>query len=243
MIRIAIVDDEAVFIKNFQKEIVRLFRLNNISCKITSYTNGKEFLKKYQETEFDLIFLDIDIPDISGIEIASGIREKNSNPILIFVSAHDNFVFESIHYAPFRFIRKTNLLMDTEEAIKSFCNHIKDNERYISLDLEEKNDFLANIAKIMYFFSQRHSVYMLNKENEVVRLAARTYTMDKLEELVKDKGFIRIHKTYIVNCMYIYKIKSEKVILIDNSEIPLSRIRAAAAKEQYQIFLRRNDTL
>jgi len=243
MIKIAIVDDEEIFLRNFQKEIARLFQLNNINCIISSYISGKEFLEKYQETAYDLVFLDIDIPDVSGIQIASGIRNKSSNPTLIFVSAHDNFVFESIHYAPFRFIRKADLLIDTEEAIKSFCKQIKENERYITLELEEKNNSLEDISKIMYFFSQRHDVFMLNTKNETFRLASRAYTMDQLEELMIEKGFIRIHKTYLVNCMYIYKIKGEKIILSDKSEIPMSRIRATTVKEQYQIFLRRNDTL
>lgn len=243
MIRIAIVDDEEMFVFSFQKDLTRLFKQNKINCLISSFTSGNKFMKSYQEAEYDLIFLDIDIPDVTGIQIASDIRSKKINTTLIFVSAHEHFVFESIHYTPFRFIRKADILADTEEAVHSFCEKIKENKQYVSLELEGKNSSLEDVSKIMYIFSQRHDIFILKAGKETSRLSSRSYTMDSLEELMNSKGFIRIHKSYLVNCMYIYKIKSEKIVLKDQSEIPLSRIRMAAVKEQYQIFLRRNDTL
>ena len=76
MIKIAIVDDEKIFVSCFQKDLKRLFQQNKVTCIIASFTSGQDFLKNYQETEYDLIFLDIDIPDVSGIQIASDIRNK-----------------------------------------------------------------------------------------------------------------------------------------------------------------------
>ena len=55
------------------------------------------------------MFLDIDMPGISGLEIAKKLREENSDIILIFVSAHEQYVFESIEYSPFRYIRKSRI--------------------------------------------------------------------------------------------------------------------------------------
>lgn len=243
MIRIAIVDDEIVFINKFKVRIEELFHLNNMNCVITYFTKSTEFLNEYEKTDFDLIFLDIDIPDISGIQIASDIRKKNSDTTLMFVSGHDNFVFESIHYAPFRFIRKADLEIDTEEAVKAYCKIVKTDESYIMLNLEEQNKTKIDLSEVIYFFSQRHDIYLFNNKNETHRLTPRTYTMDNLEKLVGSKNFIRIHKTYLLNMNFIYKIKSEKVHLKDNSEIPISRIRTASVKEQYQLFLRRNNSL
>lgn len=243
MIKIAVIDDEKMFVLSFQKDLSRLFKQNKVNCLISSFTSGKKFLESCMHKEYDLIFLDIDMPDINGIKIASDIRNNKINTELIFVSGHDNFVFESIHYTPFRFIRKANLLADTEEAVLSFCKKIKGNEQYILLDLEGKNSSFEDISKIMYIFSQRHDIFILNVRKETSRLSSRSYTMDSLGELLSTKGFIRIHKSYLVNYMYIYKIKGEKIILKDKSDIPLSRVRIAAVKEQYQIFLRRNDTL
>lgn len=243
LIRIAIVDDEKMFVSYFQKELKKLFQQNDVNCIITSYTSGQSFLEKYQKNEYDLIFLDIDITDISGIQIAADIRKRKLDTTLMFVSGHDNFVFESIRYGPFRFIRKAELLTDIEEAIRFYCVGIKENIKYVPLNLDGKNNSFEDTSKIVYFFSQRHDIFIFNTRNETIRLSSRVYTMDSLEELMKSKGFIRIHKTYLVNYLHIYKITSENIILNDQSEIPLSRMRTADVKKQYQIFLRRNDAL
>ena len=243
MIRIAIVDDDALFIQKFRKEIERLFQLYGTECTMISYSKGTDFLSTYNQTDFDLVFLDIDIPGMSGIEIASELRKKTSVPTLIFVSAHDNFVFESIHYAPFRFIRKGELTMDTEEAIRAFCKNVIADKKIIALDLEGENIVSVDTSEIMYFFSLRHDIYLYNSRNETIRLTPRSYTMDKLEKITAEKNFVRAHKTYLVNCDYIYKIKTEKIILKNNSEIPMSRIRTVSVKEQYQLYLRRNNSL
>ena len=68
LIRIAIVDDEKMFVSYFQKELKKLFQQNDVNCIITSYTSGQSFLEKYQKNEYDLIFLDIDI----GINTETG---------------------------------------------------------------------------------------------------------------------------------------------------------------------------
>ena len=75
--------------------------------EITSPSGKKRFL--CGQTEYDLVFMDIDMPELSGIDIASQLRKNNQNSDLIFVSAHPHFVFEAIRYTPYRFIRKTNL--------------------------------------------------------------------------------------------------------------------------------------
>lgn len=195
MIKIAVVDDEEMFILSFQKDLERLFKQNNVDFLITSFTNGNEFMESYEEAKYDLVFLDIDIPYINGIEIASAIRSKK-NTELIFVSGHDNFVFESIRYASFRFIRKAEFLLDTEEAVFSFCKKAKNNERTISLELEKNNIFFDDISKIIYIFSQRHDIFILNDKKETLRLSSRLYTMDGLGELISSRGSIRIHKSY-----------------------------------------------
>lgn len=243
MIRIAIVDDEEQFVSYFEEQLKQIFRKNNVHCTIMTYTNGKDFQGSYAEMEYNLIFLDIDMPDISGIQLASEIRKQNADKTLIFVSGHDNFVFESIRYMPFRFIRKADLLPDTEEAVSAYCARIKENKKYMSFRLDNQIDSFEDTSKIVYFFSQRHDIFFLNERKETVRLSTRAYTMDQLSEQMYPKGFIRTHKTYLVNYLYIYKISGENVILKDRTKIPLSRIRITEVKSQYQIFLRRNDTL
>lgn len=234
MINIAIVDDEKTFIQMYEKVIMGFFGKQGFKCKINTFTDSTAFQKETEKSDYNLIFLDIDMPDISGIQIASELYQRNRNTTLIFVSNHSNFVFEAFRYSAYRFIRKENLYSDTEEAVSSFCNTIKTKANYITLDLDSQKDVRIDLSKVKYFFSIRHDIYFLNGSKTADRLAIRTYTLDDLENTLKEKGFIRIHRTYLLNYLYVYQIHNEKVLLKDKSELPLSRGRYDSVKRVYQ---------
>lgn len=237
VIKIAIVDDEKTFIQMYEKEISNLFDEFGFECEITTYSDSVAFQKESEKTEYDLVFLDIDMPGISGMQLASELCKNNHPTTIIFVSSHSNFVFEAFRYSAYRFIRKENLNSDTKEAVRSFCASLKKNANYITLDLEEHKSISVDLSSIKYFFSIRHDIYFLNNQGDTARLAIRTYTLDDLENRLKEKGFIRIHRTYLLNCLYVYQIRSEKVLLKDKSELPLSRGRYDSVKKIYQSLI------
>lgn len=243
MIRIAVVDDELLFLEYFSKIIKDKFEYCAVECEILTYSSGADFQEYQLHGEFDLIFLDIDLPDISGIQLASELRKKKSSTTLMFVSAHNQFVFESIKYKPFRFIKKADLLSDVDEAIKAYCRQLKQSSNKITLSLDDHREKTVDLSDIMYFYSLRHEIYYVSQTGVSVRLAFRTYTLELLEKTLKYQGFIRTHKTYLVNCSYIYKIQTTKLILKNNTQIGISRGRTDEIKEQYQIFLREEEQL
>ncbi|MCM1062477.1 MAG: LytTR family DNA-binding domain-containing protein [Eubacterium sp.] len=243
MIYIAIVDDEKTFTQAYKREVAEIFGSLDSKCEISTYTDPAAFQKDIAEIKYDLIFLDIDMPGISGMEIASQLNKLESDAALVFVSNHNNFVFEAFKYSAYRFIRKENLHSDTAEAICSFCNTLKAKENRITLDLENIKGVPINLSSIKYFFSIRHDIYFYNDRNASERLAIRTYTLTDLENMLKGKGFIRIHRTYLLNYIYLYQIRSEKVILKDKSELPLSRERYDAVKRTYQKLINEGGVL
>lgn len=244
MIQVAILDDDASFLSHFEKELEKLFQQNEVTCAITVYTDPKVFLANEVQKKHDVLFLDIDMPYISGIQIASEVREQNKDTVLIFVSGHDNFVFESIHYAPYRFIRKGNLLPDAEEAVSSLCKIMINQRRQIQLTLQNQTQISVNLSHIVCFCSVRHDIFFLRDDNDTsVLLFSRAYTMEQLEKELADDGFIRIHRSYLVNYLHIYQIKSQKIILTTKKELPLSRDRASEVKKIYQQFLCKGGSL
>lgn len=243
MLQIALVDDEEVFILHFKMMISKLFENRQINIKITSYLNGSDLIKSQELEKFDLIFLDIDLPDVSGMQVAADLRNRLVNTTLIFVSGHSNFVFESIQYTPFRFIRKTELEIDTSEAINAFCDKKSLEIHKIPMHLHETGKNVVDLRQIMYFYSLRHEIYYVTCTKSSVRLAPRAYTMDSIEQLLEKHGFIRTHKSYIVNYLYIYKIHSEKIVLKDQTTVNISRVRVFEVKNKYQYLLRKDDSL
>ena len=110
-INIAICDDEQKSLQMIQKELYHIADKLKIEIETYAYKEGKKVLDLiYNEKEdFDVLFLDIDMPDVSGLEVAKKLRQKHLDIILIFISAHEQYVFESIEYNPFRYIRKNRI--------------------------------------------------------------------------------------------------------------------------------------
>ena len=108
IINIAVCDDEQDYLKNIQKQLFQLANALNITIETYLYTDGNKVVDLIynNKEDFDILFLDIDMPNISGLEVAKKLREKGSDIILIFISAHEQYVFDSIEYNPFRYIRK-----------------------------------------------------------------------------------------------------------------------------------------
>lgn len=243
MIRIAVVDDDENFAKMYKREIAKIFMMYNVECNIYVYTNPKFFQSELSFESYDLIFMDIDMPKITGIQIASDLRSIGVDTTLVFVSNHDHFVFESFKYSPYRFIRKNNLLDDTKEMISTFCEILKKRPSHILLDLESKKDSIEKVADILYFYSIRHDIFFCNTHKDSIRLAMHTYTMEQLEDKFKDRGFIRIHRSYLLNFKYILRLQNDVVHLKDGNNLPLSRGRSDTVKKEYQRLLREGGIL
>ncbi len=239
MIRIAICDDERAYANKLKLIVDALFKEQNVEVESYVYTDAKMLSHNHYELRFQLIFLDIDMPGISGIEFASTLRAAKSKAALIFVSHHSHFVFETFQFSPFRFVRKDWLDIELPEAIQAYCSEILNKKPMVKLVLDDKSTITENAEEIIYFFSLRHDIYYLTKSGSK-RLSVREYTMEKLEKQFQKHGFLRIHKTYLVNYRYIYQIGTNEVSLIlkDSDELPVSRRRLTEIRKQYHILLR-----
>lgn len=110
MLKIAIVDDEIAFVERIERIITETCKQLNLNFSIDKYSNGFDILDNYKK--YHLIFLDIEMPSINGIETAQKLNDlKGSSeiPFLVFVSSHDELVFEALKSFPYSFIRKSDI--------------------------------------------------------------------------------------------------------------------------------------
>lgn len=235
MIKIAICDDEQPMVDALKKRFDDFFKNDNMEYEINLYTNGNQLLEDNNKNPYDVLFLDIDMPQIDGIKVAKNIRSVNSNMIIIFVTNKENLVFQSIKYSPFRFIRKDNLDEDTRELFFALKEKIiLDNIQY-EVIINGKIKFLT-VSKIVYFESFRHNIIAHYFD-------ATTYNIKESLSNLSDKfgkyGFIRVHKSYLVNYRNIYVINSNNLKLDTNENIPISRFKRQEIQTKYKVFLKR----
>ncbi len=239
-IRIAVIDDETSFISGVVPMIRKCFEKQNLYVTIESFTDTDIFLK--QQEEFDLLFLDIDMPGMNGIALASELRKHGSSTTLLFVSAHDTFVFESIQYTPFRFIRKRFLQRELPEAISAYCGKLERDRMQITLYFAHDEKADVTITKIAGFYAIRHDLFLLDSCGNSTMLMPRRYTMEQLEEMMQPHGFLRVHKSYLINYRFVYQVRQDRVFLTLESPgqqmtIPMSRRRTLQIREAYHALL------
>lgn len=106
MYHIFICDDEKRFTEVLEKRVETCLKEQGQSYEIQIFYNGIEMFQAMQKKAPEILLLDIDMPEISGMELAEQIFSSNINTNVIFVTNRDDLVFQAIHYQPFRFIRK-----------------------------------------------------------------------------------------------------------------------------------------
>ena len=242
LLNISVVDDDITFLSMYSKEIMKSFTKNDFSVSIDEYSTGNELIDSLEYKKYDLIFMDIDMPEISGIDLAAELRKNNQNFDMIFVSAHPHFVFEAIRFTPYRFIRKSNLVSETSEAVDSYCLKIQNDHKMILLELQNGRIFNEKVDIISDFFTVRHDVYYTSGNENNAVILSRKYSLSQLENMTKPYGFIRVHKSHLVNYRYIRNINTKSVILTNNREIPVSHGKKTEIQERFMELLRNGNT-
>lgn len=228
MIKIAIVDDEQIILKSIHKKIEKILHDLNAEFEIQDFTSGKTALKEITEKVFDIIFLDIDMPDISGMTIAKKIRMQEENLEIVFITNKDELVYDAIKVVPFRFIRKSRFDEEIQEALHEFIAKSNSRKSFYTF-LTSNGEKTVQTVHIRYIEVSSHklSIHLLNES------FVTNGNLKDIEELFYTYGFIKIHQSFLVNFRFINYIKRNEVILDNGKTLPLSRSRYEQTKFEY----------
>lgn len=233
MIKIAVVDDDELMLKQINELLNKCF---SETLSIQLFNDGNSFLEKIDDNQYDLVFLDIDMPNINGFNVAKRLNEVCTSNI-IFVSNLEHLVFEAFDYKPLRFVRKSCLESDIQSVVKSYTYETKTNNVYYVRTND--GEFAIPINDILFFESFKHDIYVQTTKDKlkIKREHSDENTISSLYEKFENIGFIRIHKSYIVNYRYIYMINRKKVILKNDYEIYINPRNANDIKAAYQYYV------
>lgn len=231
--KIAICDDDITFIKVIKGQVKKSCKDFNLDVEITEYTSGEELLDAYSKNKFSLILLDIEMIGISGINVASRLHSLGQGTEIIFISGFEDYVYESIKYKPFRFIRKKYMNQELSEALQAFSVLIKRPLTNYLFSTKE-GTIIWNINDIQYMEVFQHYIYVHSKDSSIKVRGS----LDKYENEFQKWGFIRIHKSYLVSCKHIYSVNPTEVILMNRMKLPLSRRKNEEVKEKFISYTR-----
>lgn len=238
MFHAAICEDEPEISKYIEKTLFSEFEKVGIQVVFEVFHNGNRLLDMIDKHyHFDLLFMDIEMPEIDGISICRKLRQVNSETLVIFISNKEELVFSSFEVQPFRFIRKSHydsLLPTLVSSIQSELAHRHPNIVQV-IEPGSKDMFSFDVRQIMYVEAQ-------GKNCIIVTTTSSTTIKTKLMEIenqLATYNFLKPHRSYLVNCKFVSIVRKNDLELTDHSTVPISRGHLDEIKMKFLQFTTR----
>lgn len=225
-LKIAICDDESILCEELKKMILDFCP----EYRIDIFHSGRELLKISKI--YDLIFLDIEMPEENGMEIAKKLRTQNSKNYIIFLTSHTEYMPEAFKVKAFRFLQKPLTANCLNEALTNAQVELADKKKIIINNFGI--EMLVDIQDILYIKADQKSTILYMENQEIETSNSLRYWMQKFE----DYDFCQIQKSYVVSLRHVRQVLPEGVMLKETEEIiPLSRRKYSIVKHVFYQYI------
>ena len=229
MIKIALCEDDKL-----QRELVQNYidrSLLNKNYEIFEFKSGEELIANYPQ-KLDILFLDIQMEEINGMDAAKKIRTFDDNVEIIFITGIWDYVQEGYEVRAYRYIIKP-IDFNTFETQLKLC--IKEIEK------KKKPSIVATYKGEVNKIEVRSIVYIeTDNRNILIHTAEESYKsnmgISKIEKHLEGSTFFRCHNSFLINLEYIHKIGQDSVFL-GKYEVQVSRHKMKDLKVQFTSFL------
>ena len=212
---IAICDDEPIFLKQLHK---RLTDMKIPDCEVHEFTSGRDLLSFYVKGMYEVVILDVEMPDMNGLHTAERIRQIDKSVIISFLTNYAEFAVQGYDVGAFRYILKTQPDYVYAKQISSIIAECE--QRFRTFKFTNKNlSFKFNLTDILYFEGHKRKVSLFTLTGELEYGGEFT---EVCSELLK-YNFILINRGILVNLDHIQNINKYDVILSNGKKIPIGR--------------------
>jgi len=238
MINIYICDDNEITIEKGKSLFKKYSTNTQVDLQVRSFKRAEDMLF-YMEDAYEIphiIYLDIFMDELNGMETAKKLRNKNYEGEIIFLTTSPDYVFDAFDVRSFHYLVKQNI---DEQRFYEILDEV------IHKVYETDEDFFEctmgaelrriPLADILYFeiFRRVVSVYYKNEKFEFYN------TMEALEDQLKDKGFVRIHRSYLVNMKHIRMFKTNSLVVSNDKQIPIGKTYQKKVEEKFSSYNRK----
>ncbi len=220
MIRIAVCDDEKYMSDKVRKMVSDFFHKKNIEIMILQFSTGEDLLK-YDQT-IDIIFLDIQMKDIDGMETARKLRSCKFKGYLIFITILKEMVFQAFEVQAYDYLIKPLKEKDFEKTMERLLLSMQNAKEANLLIQRGYETRIIPLKDIVFCEIIDRKIYLHLISSEVIDFYDR---IENLEAKLNNR-FFRCHRSFLINLRYLKGYKNGIAYMENGKEIPVSRLRS-----------------
>lgn len=218
MFRVAIVDDNPDFLEEGKKITKEFFREHRLKCEIKTYERAAPVIETIKESQyFDIFLIDIEMPEMDGMELARQIRQMYDSPYIIFVTSHIEYSIKGYEYGVWRYIIKEEMDKNLPQAYESLIMQAKKKERFYIIK-NPKNTFKLMYKDIYYVYKDGKNAVFVTKDD----MWSDRKSLERVMKMLNDPMFIRCERGNIINIRHIMSMKDNVLVMRNGEELPVS---------------------
>ncbi|MEY8356392.1 LytTR family DNA-binding domain-containing protein [Lachnospiraceae bacterium 54-53] len=237
MVKIALCDDSREIVEKYAELIAGCAERNNLEIELSCFYSGESllFYLTGDPDQVDIIYLDILMDKTDGMETARKLRDSNCNAQIVFLTSCEDYVYEAFDVEAVQYMLKAETTDDKFERVFLKAVELasqKKKEMFICEFDGEK--IIVPIHQISYFEIWKRIVAVYYGEGQIAKFYA---SMDQLEKQFSEKGFVRVHRSYMVHLSYISRFDHQKLILKTGAVIPVGGTYTNGLKRKFSEYI------
>lgn len=229
MIRIAVCDDQEIVCDTMIRQISDMSRG---AWKAEKYISGRKLVE--DDKTYDIILLDIDMPDLNGIETAKEIRKKDKRVKIIYITNYGGYAGYAFGVHAFGYLLKPVKEKELKEQILEAVQYLNEEHKKTELELHTIGGLIRIPAEEIFFFEYMDRKLFVYTERGVY---IEKEKISNCNEKMAPYGFAMPHKSFVVNLKKIQMIKGNEITLSDGKKIPLSQKKSREFRETLNVYL------
>ena len=229
-VNIAICDDEIAICNQIEQYIIETFTAKEIDFSTDIFTSGNSLCKAMKTETYDLVFLDIELPGINGIQTGTFIRDNlhNNTIQIVYISAVQSYAIQLFQSRPMNFLVKPLDSHSVKEVLLTFLRLFGDTDTFFTFKVNGHFHKLA-LSDILYFESHKRKVTVVTRESSYDFYGS----LKKICEQISSTFFIMIHQSLLINFNHVIFFEYDRITMSNNEVLPVSQSRRSEVRNKY----------
>ena len=235
MIKAAICEDSRLDCKMLKEIVCFLMTDRGLDFQVDTYENAETLVEGYSNHPYDLIFLDIMMDEIDGIEAGRRIRAVDTKSEIVYCTSSRDFAIAAYEIHAMGYLLKPYESGRIGAMIDYYIQkHPQKNQNFIEVKSKRKLVVIP-YKDIIYIESDNKVVYIHTTTQGAVKVYSK---LDAFEEEIKDERFLRCHQSYLVNLQYVAGLIDSDFIMLNDNMIPIRKSGRKLIVKKYEEYLK-----